>query len=604
MVEKFKMLFLGNFNSCKSQLAEALVRHMGNNLVEVTSAGLQAGILDPLSIQVLRERNIDAQDLHPKSLSNLKNHEFDLIITLTRSSHEFCQDSQKMGLDGSPSIFQRDPFYLYWPLQEYEPVSGDREKALPVLRAISNELQIKIEALFNHGYIQAFMDKRNHLENLLDILEEGIIVHDPHRRVFLFNKAAERITGVKKTEILGKDCHGIFAPNGLCKGECPFEYGPATPPGHRRYETTVQTPSGVKKKLRMSTAAIELNPGNRPAVILSIKDITEVNNLRMEHSRQPVFHEMVGQSRVMQEIFFSIREVAKSRYPVLISGESGTGKELAARAIHLESTRKDNPFVPINCGALPENILESELFGHVRGAFTGAIREKKGRFELADNGTLFLDEIGELYPSLQVHLLRVLQEQSFEKVGGEKSISVDVRIVSATNKDLKKLVHEKIFREDLYYRLCVVPIHLPPLRERKEDIPLIVERIAGSIRKESHVNIESVSTEVMDRFMEYHWPGNVRELVNAMQFASIYCKDGKIQLGHLPPEIMGGANSWHIPMDLDDRKDRAQTGKRKRLDLPSIRQALEETNGNKVKAAKLLGVGRATLYRFLKENDL
>jgi len=332
-----------------------------------------------------------------------------------------------------------------------------------------------------------------------------------------------------------------------------------------------------------------------------MQDITEVSDLRHRLRKEHSFHGMVTASARMQELFTATRQICTSDYPVLITGESGTGKELMASAIHQESRRKGGPFVPINCGALPDNILESELFGHVRGAFTGAIRNKKGRFEMAHGGTLFLDEVGELSPSFQVKLLRVLQEKRFEMVGGERTIEVDVRIISATNRNVRELIREGSFREDLFYRLCVFPLELPPLRERREDIPPIVEHALEKVRQETGSKVTSVSTAAMETLMDYGWPGNVRELINAVQFASVLCQGDEIQPHNLPPEVRHG-DADAVPVAPPAQKPPPATTERKRkLDWAAVDAALAEANGNKVKAAKILGVGRATLYRFLKD---
>jgi transcriptional regulator with PAS, ATPase and Fis domain len=292
----------------------------------------------------------------------------------------------------------------------------------------------------------------------------------------------------------------------------------------------------------------------------------------------------------MVEVFRQIKDVSGYDYPVHISGETGTGKELVANAIHSESLRGGHPFVPINCGALPEGLIESELFGHVKGAFSGAIRDKKGRFELADNGTIFLDEIAELPKLLQVKLLRFLQEGSFEKVGGEKTVSVDVRVISATNKDLKKEVQKGSFREDLFYRLNVIPIHIPPIRERKSDIPLLVEHFLAKAPKIKGQRPVRISREALNTLMDYAWPGNVRELQNAVQFAIVRCKSKVIQPEDLPLELK------------DVCVEKPKRGPSRKLDAESVKAALKKTGGNKAKASKVLGVGRATLYRFLGDH--
>jgi transcriptional regulator with PAS, ATPase and Fis domain len=273
-----------------------------------------------------------------------------------------------------------------------------------------------------------------------------------------------------------------------------------------------------------------------------------------------------------------------------VSGETGTGKELVAAAIHNESPRAGAPFVPINCGALPEGLIESELFGHVKGAFSGAIRDKKGRFELADGGTAFLDEVAELSRNMQAKLLRFLQEGRFERVGGEQTIKVNVRVISATNKTLKQQVKQGRFREDLYYRLNVIPIHLPPLRERRIDIPLLIDHFLQEVAERYGGKPLKVSNKALALMLDYRWPGNVRELQNAIQYAVVKSNRHAISPEDLPMEIRE-TNLVCI-----------RRGPSKKLDADSVRSALVKTGGNKAKAAKLLGVGRATLYRFLVEN--
>jgi len=289
----------------------------------------------------------------------------------------------------------------------------------------------------------------------------------------------------------------------------------------------------------------------------------------------------------MIEIFRQISNVAGYDYPVLITGETGTGKELVAKAIHKESSRKSSPFVPINCGALPEGLIESELFGHEKGAFSGAVCNKRGRFEIADGGTIFLDEIGDLYKSAQIKLLRFLQDGKFEKVGGEKTVCANVKIISATNKDLKKQIKIKNFREDLYYRLNVLPIQLPLLRERKNDIPLLVHHFLQQAARTYNRTHLIVSDEAMLLLVEYEWPGNVRELQNAVKFAFVKCRGLEITPDDLPMGLKNNRMLW------------AAGGASRRLNLFSVKSALKKTGGNKAKTARHLGVGRATLYRFL-----
>jgi transcriptional regulator with PAS, ATPase and Fis domain len=291
----------------------------------------------------------------------------------------------------------------------------------------------------------------------------------------------------------------------------------------------------------------------------------------------------------MIEVFRQIINVAEYDYPVHIFGETGTGKELVAEAIHKASSRKDGPFVPINCGAMPEGLVESELFGHVKGSFSGAIRDKKGRFELADGGTIFLDEVAELSKHMQAKLLRFLQDGKFEKVGGEKTIRINVRVISATNKDLKEEMKKNRFRDDLYYRINVVPISLPTLRERKSDIPLLVNHFLKQAARQYNRNSVVVSDRAMMLLTEYKWSGNVRELQNAIQFAFVKSSGDEITSDNLPMEIN------------DDRLFQTIRGPSRKLDRVQVESAIRKTGGNKAKAARLLNVGRATLYRFIND---
>jgi transcriptional regulator with GAF, ATPase, and Fis domain len=345
----------------------------------------------------------------------------------------------------------------------------------------------------------------------------------------------------------------------------------------------------------MSIKTMRDGDGRSVGVLASFNDQTRELELARRLGEIEQFSGIIGRDPEMLEIYDLIRDVADSNISVLIQGESGTGKELVAAAIHREGQRGNKLFVPVNCGALPEGLLESELFGHVRGAFTGAIRDKKGRFELADGGTIFLDEIGDITPAMQVKLLRVLQEGAFERVGSEKTIHVDVRVVSATNKDLKEEIHKGRFREDLYYRLGVMPILLPPLRERLSDVPLLAEHLLKRyLASGAGRSGMSLSPEAIDLMLSHDWPGNIREMQNWLQFALVKCKGDVILPEHLPvhrsaPSVRPGAPP---PPSV-------KTSRRRKLSREAVEQALSNTGGNKLAAARELGVSRATLYRFL-----
>jgi two-component system NtrC family response regulator len=332
--------------------------------------------------------------------------------------------------------------------------------------------------------------------------------------------------------------------------------------------------------------------------------IKENRRLRDEFESQYRFGNIIGKSKVMQSVFDTIRKVAQSPATVLIEGESGTGKELVARSIHVNSTRREKPFIAVNCSALAENLLESELFGHEKGAFTGAVAMKKGRFEISDQGTLFLDEIGELPQNLQVKLLRVLQEKTFERVGGVKPISVDIRVIAATNKNLKEEMEAGRFREDLYYRLNVVHIVLPPLTQRQEDIRLLVDHFINKFSKErnSEIKISGVDQETERLFMEYSWPGNIRELENVIERAMIMCSGSMITPDDLPVDF---TNSLNEPRYLSNiPRDAKLFETLETIEKQMIKRALTLTDNVQANAADLLGIGKSGLNKKLKKHGL
>ena len=430
---------------------------------------------------------------------------------------------------------------------------------------------------------------QDNLENILDNLKEGIIAHDMHRRIFFFNTEAEHITGYKRQEVLGRDCHEAFGTS-FCGERCVFCDDTPEPADKSEYTLNLTTKTGEHRRVEMTVTSMQNGSGQFTGVLASFRDITALFSLQMKVGELTSFGNIIGQDSKMLDIFKQIRDVAGYDYPVHISGETGTGKELISNAVHNESARAGGPFVPINCGALPEGLIETELFGHVKGAFSGAIRDKKGRFELADGGTVFLDEIAELSNNMQVRLLRFLQEGMFERVGGEQTTTVNVRVISATNKELKKAVKQGKFRDDLYYRLNVIPIRLPPLRDRKIDIPLLVEHFLREAGERYHRKPPKVSSKAMSLMLDYRWPGNVRELQNTIQFAFVKCSGKTIAAADLPLELRDIENIC------------IRRGPSRKLALEGVRSTLIKTGGNKAKAAKLLGVGRATLYRFLGEH--
>jgi len=559
-------------------MAEGLARRMAPEGVEITGADIEPGRPDPLTAQVMRELGIDISQHRLRSIGDLNSTFFDLVFALS------CQASLSCSvLPGSPAV-------LRWDLAEL--TSNSEHDRLAELRRLRDEIKRRLEEFFRGGYLQTLTTLKHNSEMVLDHLSDGIIVHDTHRRIMWFNHAAERITGYHRDEVIGRDCHDCFH-QGFCAGKCSFR-GSTPNFDKKHYPLKVTTKDGQQRRVEMSVVGMKNEQGEFQGVLASFHDITEVTQLRRKLKSVQSFHGIIGADSKMQEMYELVSDLAASDCPVLIQGESGTGKELVAGAIHGESPRAGQPFVTVNCGALPEGILESELFGHVRGAFTGAVRDKKGRFELADNGTIFLDEVAELSANMQVKMLRVLQEGTFDRVGGEKSTKVDVRIISATNKDLRTMVRKGQFREDLFYRISVVPVVLPPLRERRNDIPLLVNDFITRFGKESNRSIEGITPDAIDGMLDYPWHGNIRELQNAIQFAFVKCKGQMVAMEHLPPEIISHVAA-HQPVTCRRRGKLSET---------RVKQALNQCKGNKVKAAKSLEVGRATLYRFLKEHGM
>lgn len=441
--------------------------------------------------------------------------------------------------------------------------------------------------------IQSCISQRKNLEAILNSVTDGILAIDRHFRIVNLNLAAEDIIGHPRTEILGQACSDVFT---RADGVTGCFLRPIVESGRmvKDADVSVMHPDGKQRKLRITTHALQDEHGQAQGLVAIFRDLTELQALRQAISSQVRFERLVGKNHRMREIYQLIDDIGQSDATVLILGESGTGKELVAEAIHRRSHRSKGPFVKVNCSALSEGLLESELFGHVKGAFTGAFQDKVGRFELADGGTIFLDEIGDISPAVQVKLLRVLQEREFERVGSTQTRQVNVRVVAATHRDLRERMSEGLFRDDLYYRLYVVPIELPALRERKEDLPLLVNHFIEKFQKQTGKPIRELTPEAMNLIMDYDWPGNVRELENAIEHAFVKCHGELIHNADLPLGLLRevqGDRPVLPPESVLSEKDQ-------------ILSVLERTGWNRSRAARLLGMHRTTIWRKMKEYDI
>ena len=436
------------------------------------------------------------------------------------------------------------------------------------------------------------------LEAILDGLVEGIVTLDENGAIIGINRAACEILETEKFEALDTKCCDLLGRQ-LCQSAAGIRESIRAGRPIRDVQLPVQTNSGNRKVLQFQTAILPPRQGRTQSSVLLFRDMTELVSLRENLQRRYRLHNLVGKSKPMQEIFELVTEVADSDATVLIEGESGTGKELVARAIHHLGPRSAGPYVAVNCSALAEGVLESELFGHVQGAFTGAMRDKRGRFEAAAGGTIFLDEIGDVAPAIQVKLLRVLQQRVIERVGSEESVPVDIRVIAATNRPLAEMVAEGSFRRDFYYRLRVVPIHLPPLRERRDDLPLLAQHFVERFREETGRNVEGLAPEAAALLLDYPWPGNVRELENAIEYAFVKVRGGLIGPEHLPPELR---NPPATPLARDLSVEHPSPQERRGVpDENTIRYELHEAGWNIARAARRLQISRTTLYKRISE---
>ena len=446
------------------------------------------------------------------------------------------------------------------------------------------------------------MDIVKHWKTIVDTLHDGLMVLDPAGNILAVNPAAEKLTGYSAEELVGTNCRTLN-----CTGCDVFGKGPG-----KEWCKLFVTGEVKAKKCLISdkqqravhvvknASVLKDSDGNILGAVETFSDISEIVRQRQEIASlrkschlEEGHHGLLGESQPMQYLFELIENVSQTVAPVLIHGPSGTGKEMVARAIHEESPRHQKPFIKVNCAALNENLLESELFGHEKGAYTGADRTRIGRFEAAHEGTIFLDEIGDIPLSTQVKLLRVLEEKEIERVGDHKPIPIDVRIISATNKDLDVMIGEGLFREDLFFRINVFPLNCPSLAERLEDIPLIVQNFIDQNRTRGGKEILGLTPEAMEALLAYPWPGNVRELRNAIEYAFVLCSGDWIGKEHLPPKISTGgkrAAANHTVSSISREEERT-----------NLIQTLRRVGGNQSEAARMLGVSRVTIWKRIKK---
>ncbi len=431
--------------------------------------------------------------------------------------------------------------------------------------------------------------------SIITSLREGILAIDRGLAVVTMNPAAEEILGQSRWDLAGAPVCSLFG-----EASCPRDVlADALQSGQPivDFQTTVRLAGGQMGHVLLRTAPLRHRDGTPLGLALILGDVTEVTTLRQQMTGRSRLGRLVGRDPRMQELFGLITDVAGSDATVLVRGESGTGKELVARAIHDTSGRASGPFVQVNCSALSETLLESELFGHVKGAYTGAVADRRGRFEEAAGGTLFLDEIGDVSPVVQVKLLRVLQERVIERVGDNTPVAVDVRVVSATNRNLEALLASGRLREDFFYRIKVVSLTIPPLRDRREDIPLLITHLLQKIaRREGRDGPPPVAGDAMNLLMRHGWPGNVRELENALEHAMVLSRGGAIRAAHLPPEVMAAPGAL--------RRGLAGVERHTDTERQVIADALGAAGWNRTRAARRLGIDRTTLWRKIREYDL
>ncbi len=435
--------------------------------------------------------------------------------------------------------------------------------------------------------------KNRQLEIILNSIADGVFTIDLNKNITSFNKAAENITGIPADQATGQKCFDVFHSN-ICQGHCALEKTLETGKENIDLPVNIINSKGKTIPISVSTAVLKSETGKVTGGVETFRDLSAIEQMRKEMQGKYTSHDIISKNHEIQNILTVLPDIAESGSTVLLQGPSGSGKELFARAIHNLSANKDGRYVAVNCGALPDTLLESELFGYVKGAFTDAKKNKPGRFALAEGGTLFLDEIGDISMALQIKLLRVLQEGEYEPLGSTKPVKSNTRIIAATNRDLKEQMALGRFRDDLYYRLNVIKIELPTLSKRREDIPLLVEHFINQFNLKKGRKITAVSQDVMEALMAYDFPGNIIELENIIEYGFVLCRDFVITLDHLPLDFR---NTIH----KRDRGENQTVKPLRQAEAGVVKKALEKHNGHRGKTAAELNIDKSTLWRKMKK---
>ena len=442
---------------------------------------------------------------------------------------------------------------------------------------------------------QLYIRKKTLYKSILKGLAIPFFVVDNDFKIIFCNSYLEKLTGFKEKEVLGKYCHEIFRTN-VCKEQCALKETKETGRDIVNLETTILNKENKPVPVTLNTSLVKSRTGKIIGGMESFRDISFFTNYRKEIREKYTYYKIISKNKKILEIIQDLPDLATSEATVLIQGESGTGKELFANALHELSDRKEKTFIKVNCGALPENLLESELFGYKKGAFTDAKTDKPGRFKLAEGGTIFMDEIGEISKKVQVKLLRALEQKEYEPLGSVQTEKANVRIISATNQDLWSMVQAGEFREDFYYRLNVITITIPPLRERKEDIPILIDHFIEIFNQPLETKINGVNSSAMKILLNHDYPGNVRELENIIEHAFILCRENYITPKNLPDYL---SDQLSAPSIKGNRREMVDNFEKK-----LIEETLKQNRGNLQQAAKALGIHRSTLWRRMKKNNI